>query len=71
VTTFYSVIIAMCVLATCGPAAMYFADRAGIPDYGCNEDQKPGWTILYVLTIFPSAAAFGWLILIAFFALTT
>lgn len=70
-TTLYSILIAIGTLATCGPASMYFADKAGVPDYGCNEHQKPGWTILYVLTIFPAAAAFGWLALITFFALTT
>lgn len=63
-STFQSAAIALAVLATCGPLAMYFADRSGLPDYGCNPNQKPGWTILYVLTIFPTAAAVGWLLLL-------
>jgi hypothetical protein len=69
-TTFYSILIAAAVLMTCGPSAMYFADRAGIPDYGCNPDQKAGWTILYILTIFPAALAFGWLALMTLIAVT-
>lgn len=64
-TTFYSILIALAVLFTCGTASMYFADRAGIPDYGCNPDQKPGWTILYVLTILPTALSFAWLTALA------
>jgi hypothetical protein len=69
-STLNSAIIAVLVLGSCGPAAIYFADMAGIPDYGCNEDQKLGWTVLYVLTIFPAAAAFGWLALLIMFALS-
>jgi len=49
---------------------MYFADRAGIPDYGCNPDQKAGWTILYIMTIFPAALAFAWLAAMILIAVT-
>jgi hypothetical protein len=70
-TTFYSIAIALAVLLTCAPASMYFANKAGVPDYGTNPDQKPGWTILYVLTLFPATLAFGWLALLALFAVLT
>ena len=67
-TTFYSIVIAAAVFVTCMPAAIYFGDKAGIPDYGTNPGQKPGWTILYIMVLFPTAAAFAWLIAIAMMA---
>ena len=67
-TTLQSILVAGAVLVTCAPAAMYFKDRAGIPDYGCNPDQKLGWTVLFVLTIFPAAMALVWLGFAAWFA---
>jgi hypothetical protein len=65
VTNIYSILIALAVLVTCGPLAMYLADKAGIPDYGCNPDQKPGWTVLYILALLPASLAFGFLALMA------
>ena len=64
-TTFYSIVIAAAVFVTCMPAAIYFGDKAGIPDYGTNPDQKPGWTVLYCLCLFPACAAFAWLVALA------
>ncbi len=63
-TTFYSVVIAVAVLVTCCPLAMWFGDRAGVPAYGTNPNQKPGWTILYVLALLPAGIAAWWLILL-------
>ena len=69
-TTFYSVLIALAVLIPGFPLSMYLADKAGIPDYGYNENQKPGWTVLYIIVLFPTAMAFAWLACIALIAVT-
>jgi hypothetical protein len=61
VTTFYSILIALAVFVPGFPLSMWLAEKAGVPDYGCNPDQKPGWTILYILVLFPTTLAFAWI----------
>lgn len=68
-TTIYSIQIATTVLIAYSPVAMYCAKRAGIPDYGTNPDQKPGWTVQHILTIFPASLVFGFLALMAYIVL--
>jgi hypothetical protein len=60
-TTFYTVLIALSIFLPGFPLSMWLADKAGVPDYGCNPDQKPGWTALYMLALFPTTLAFAWL----------
>lgn len=67
-TTFHSILIALAVLIPGFPLSMRLADKAGIPDYGSNPNQQPGWTILYILVLFPTTLAFGWIAGILFFA---
>jgi hypothetical protein len=67
-TTFYSVLIALAIFIPGFPLSGWLADKAGIPDYGWNPNQKPGWTILYILALFPTALAFAWLAGIALIA---
>jgi hypothetical protein len=70
-TTFYSILIALAILIPGTPLTIYLADKAGIPDYGCNPDQKPGWTVLYIFVLFPTSLAFGWLALMLLIAITS
>jgi hypothetical protein len=60
-TTFYTILIALAIFIPGFPLSMWLSDRAGIPEYGYNPNQKPGWTILYILVIFPTALAFAWI----------
>ena len=60
-TTLQSCLIAAAIFGITFYPAMYCCERAGIPAYGYNPDQKPGWTILYIIFLLPCALSFAWL----------
>ncbi len=68
-TTFYTILIALGILGVGCPLSMWLGDKAGVPDYGTNPDQKPGWTVLYIMTLLPTSLAFGYLAILLFLVL--
>jgi hypothetical protein len=70
-TDFYIILVAVAIISVGFPLTGLLAEKAEIPDYGSPQVWHPWWVLAYVLTIFPTALAMGYLFIIFFLVMVT